>query len=402
MLQASSWSGPGVGSFTHEDPFKPVLDEKVRITHEHLRHLSDGEDPSYWACGEKVLAVETPEGRKVFTGKTHLPTPTKAVWYNNANFLNQAKWIYNIIVNVLPKMDLIVDQQIEWTGSAEYTDVVLPVNSWVEFQDYELGASCSNPFLQVWKGGIKPVHDSRDDGEVFAGVAAALAKITGDQRFADYFKFITEKKASVYIQRVLDNSHHDPRRERPLPGREAGRRVRRRAGRGPVAVPHLSADPVLEQIHDSIPFYTDCGRLASYCDIPEAIEYGENLVVHREAVEATPYLPNVIVSTSPFVRPKDYGIPLDTTDADLRQVRNVKMPWSEVKKTVNPLWKQGFQFFCSTPKSRHSTHSSWSTVDWHWIWSDNFGDPYRADKRAPGVGRPSDPDEPASRRSTSA
>ena len=46
------------------------------------------------------------------------------------------------------------------------------------------------------------------------------------------------------------------------------------------------------------------------------------------------------------------------------------------------------QFFCSTPKSRHSTHSSWSTVDWHWIWSSNFGDPYRRDKRAPGVGDP--------------
>ena len=102
-----------------------------------------------------------------------MPTPTKVLWYNNANFLNQAKWIYNIIVNTLPKMDLIIDQQIEWTGSAEYADVVLPVNSWVEFQDVEMGASCSNPFLQVWKGGIKPIFDSRDDGEVFAGVARA-------------------------------------------------------------------------------------------------------------------------------------------------------------------------------------------------------------------------------------
>ena len=134
-----------------------------------------------------------------------MPTPTKVLWYNNANFLNQAKWVCNIIVNTLPKMDLIIDQQIEWTGAAEYADVVLPVNSWVEFQDVEMGASCSNPFLQVWKGGIKPVYDSRDDGEVFAGVARALADRTGDQRFADYFKFITEKKARVYLQRVLDN-----------------------------------------------------------------------------------------------------------------------------------------------------------------------------------------------------
>jgi nitrate reductase / nitrite oxidoreductase, alpha subunit len=63
--------------------------------------------------------------------------------------------------------------------------------------------------------------------------------------------------------------------------------------------------PFYEQVHDSIPFYTDSGRLSAYCDLPEAIEYGENLIVHREGVEATPYLPNVIVSTSPFIRPVD-------------------------------------------------------------------------------------------------
>ncbi len=143
--------------------------------------------------------------------------------------------------------------------------------------------------------------------------------------------------------------------------------------------------PFYEQIHDSLPFYTDSGRLSSYCDLPEAIEYGENLIVHREGVEATPYLPNVIVSTSPYVRPVDYGISHDELDAELRQVRNVKMPWSEVKKTKNPLWENGYQFYCCTPKSRHSTHSSWSTVDWQWIFSDEFGDPHRTDKRSPGV-----------------
>ncbi|MCE9552899.1 MAG: molybdopterin-dependent oxidoreductase [Planctomycetes bacterium] len=387
LMQASPWSGPGVGSYTHEDPFHPVLDEATRITHEHLRHLSDGEDPSYWACGERTTTVDLPKGgRRNFTGKTHLPTPTKVIWYNNANFLNQSKWIYNIIVNVLPKVDMIVDQQIEWTGSAEYADVVLPVNSWVEQEDYECGGSCSNPFIQVWKGGIKPVHDSVDDAEVFAGVARALAKKTGDRRFADYFKFVTEKKAKVYLQRVFDNSTTTRGKDGPY---QVDKMIAGEYGGEPGAALMLFRTyprvPFWEQVHDSIPFYTDCGRLASYCDLPEAIEYGENLIVHREGVEATPYLPNVIVSTSPFVRPADFGIPADTADPDLRQVRNVKLPWAEVKQTVNPLWKQGYQFFCSTPKSRHSTHSSWSTVDWHWLWSDNFGDPHRTDKRAPGV-----------------
>jgi nitrate reductase alpha subunit len=388
LFQASSWTGPGVGSYTHEDPFNPVLDDNVRIEHKHLRNYTYGEDVAFWGHGERPLIVDTPkEGRKVFTGKTHMPSPTKLMWYNNANLINQAKWVYNLIVNVFPKIDMIVDQQVEWTASAEYSDVVLPANSWVEFEDLEIGGSCSNPFLQVWGGnGIKPVHDSKDDAEIFASVSRALSKVTGDRRFADYWKYITEKKAGVYIQRVLDNCTTTRSADGPY---ELDKLLKGEYGGEPGAALMLFRTyprvPFYEQINDSIPFYTDHGRLSAYCDLPEAIDYGENLMVHREGTEATPYLPNVIVSTSPYIRPNDYGVPADEMDADLRTIRNIKMPWSEVKKTVNPLWEQGFRFLCSTPKSRHTTHSSWSTVDWNWIWSTSFSDAYRKDKRAPGV-----------------
>ncbi|HJO05048.1 MAG TPA: molybdopterin-dependent oxidoreductase [Acidobacteriota bacterium] len=388
LFQASPWSGPGAGTYTHEDPFNPVLDEDTRITHEHLRNTTKGEEVSYWAYGDQPLIVNTPEeGRKLFTGRTHLPTPTKLIWYNNANFLNQAKWIYEIVQNVNPKVDMIVDQQIEWTGSAEYSDVILPANSWAEFEDLEIGGSCSNPFIQAWGGdGIDPIYDSKDDGAIFAAVADALTEQTGDQRFADYFRFVTEKKSKVYIQRVLDNCSTTRGEDGPY---SIDRMMEGEYGGEPGAALFLFRTyprvPFWEQIHDSVPVYTDCGRFASYCDLPEAIDYGENLIVHREAVEATPYLPNVIVSTSPFIRPRDYGIPLSAVGADERTVRNVKMAWDRVKETVNPLWERGYQFYCSTPKSRHTTHSSWSVVDWHWIWSTNFGDPLRVDKRAPGV-----------------
>jgi nitrate reductase alpha subunit len=56
-----------------------------------------------------------------------------------------------------------------------------------------------------------------------------------------------------------------------------------------------------------------------------------------------------------------------------------------VKETMNPLWKNGYRFLCSTPKSRHTVHSQWAVNDWNWLWSQNFGDPYRMDKRQPGV-----------------
>lgn len=390
MFQGAPWAGPGVAVFKDENPFSPLLDEKATPRKEQLSHSALGEEPSYWAHGEKILRVKTPEGEKVLTGVTHLPCPTKAMWYNNANFINQAKWVYEIIHNVLPRCDMVVDQQVEWTGSAEYADIVLPANSWVEFQDLEVGGSCSNPFIQAWggaSGSIKPVHDSKDDAMIFALVAKSLAALTGDRRFTDYWKFVLEGKSKVYIQRVFNSCVTTRGTDGPY---DVDRLMRGEYGGEPGVAMFLTRTypriPFYEQIHDSIPFSTDCGRIAAYCDLPEAIAAGENLIVHREGVEATPYLPNVIVSSSPYIRPKDYGIGRDEMDADLRSVRNIKMPWAEVKATVNPLWGQGFRYFCSTPKSRHTTHSSWSTVDWHWIWSSNFSDTQRRDKRMPGVG----------------
>jgi nitrate reductase alpha subunit len=387
LFQAAPWAGPGVGVYRLENPFQPILEENATLGKQNLHHYASGEEPSYWAHGERILRVDTPEGEKIFTGTTHLPTPTKIMWYNNANFINQAKWVYEIIVNVLPKVDMIIDQQIEWTGSAEYADVILPVNSWVEFQDWEVGGSCSNPFIQGWGGdGIKPVYDSKDDAMVFALLGKALTKRTGDRRFTDYWKFILEGRAREYIQRVFNACATTRGKDGPY---NVEKMWAGHYGGQPGAALFLFRTyprvPFWEQVHDSIPFYTDCGRLAAYCDLPEAIDAGENLLVHREAVEATPYLPNVIVSSSPYIRPKDYGIPPDELDADLRSVRNIKMPWTQVRQTVNPLWAQGFHYFCSTPKSRHSVHSSWTTVDWHWIWSCNHSDTRRCDKRLPGV-----------------
>ncbi|MFB6347380.1 MAG: molybdopterin-dependent oxidoreductase, partial [bacterium] len=393
IMQGSPWSGKGAGCYVVEDPFNQQLDPDGKVTDDHVRKTMKGEEVSYWGSGDRPLEVDTPEGEKMFTGETHMPCPTKLMWYNNANLINQAKWSYHLIENVNPKVDMIVDQQIEWTGSAEYADFVLPVNSWVEFENLEMGASCSNPFFQFWGGddyeeinGIEPLFNSVDDAAVFAKVSEKLSEITGDQRFKDHWKFVNEGNTEVYIDRMLRQSCTASNKKgeaytcEDVMNGEYGH---------PGSVMRLDRTtprvPFHEQIHDSVPFYTDTGRLNSYCDIPEAIEYGENFIVHREGPEATPYLPNVIVSSNPYVQPEDYGIPEYAMDADLRQVRNIKKPWDEVKETTNPLWEEGFQLFCSTPKSRHSVHSSWSVVDWNWIWSDNFGDPYREDERLPGV-----------------
>ncbi len=384
LFQAAPGVGPGFKGWVAEDPFHPNLDPQAKAADLKIKAYAHDEEVAYWGHGDTCQVVTTPKrGRKVFTGVTHMPTPTKVMWFTNVNLINNAKWAYHLIKNTNPKIDLIVTQDVEMTASCEYADVILPANTWMESQSLEITASCSNPFLQIWgREGIRPLYETRDDLHIMAGVAKKLAEITGDERFRDYWKFALEKREEVYIDRLLDGST-------TTKGYTTKEILAGKYGEPGVAMMLFRTYPRVpfyEQVHDSIPFYTDTGRLNAYCDIPEAIEYGENFIVHREGPEATPFLPNVIVSTNPYIRPDDYGISLREMDPEKRAVRNVKLSWKQVKTTKNPLWEQGYRFYLLTPKTRHRVHSQWSACDWNLIWDSNFGDPQRKDKRTPGVG----------------
>ncbi len=386
LFQGSAVTGPGFKGWVAEDPFELNLDEKAPGKSVHAHAYTKDEEPAYWNHGDRPLIVETPgAGRKVFTGKTHMPTPTKALQFTNVNLFNNAKHAYDMFKNVNPNIEMIIAQDIVMTSSVQYADFGLPANSWVEFEDLEVTASCSNPFLQIWKGGIKPVFDSRDDLWILANIAKAVGEELGGewkQKFYNCFKFEHEKKRSIYLQRLLDTSTTTIgyKLEDIMAGKYGP------PGAALMLFRTYPRIPFWEQVQNDEPFYTDTGRLHAYADIPEAIEYGENFIVHREGTEATPYLPNVIVSSNPYIRPNDYGISVDAEHWDDRTVRNIRMPWIEVKRTKNFLWEKGFKFYALTPKTRHRVHSSWSNVDWHNIYDSSFGDPHRMDKRSPYVG----------------
>src|SRR5690606_33177088 len=154
------------------------------------------EEPAYWNHGDRPLIVDTPKsGRRVFTGVTHMPTPTKSLWFTNVNLINNAKHHYELIRNVNPKIDLIVTTDIEMTSSVEYADIAFPATSWMESGTHEITASCSNPFLQMWgrhPDGIEPLYEAKDDAHILADQAQALSDELGDERFADYWRFIRE------------------------------------------------------------------------------------------------------------------------------------------------------------------------------------------------------------------
>jgi nitrate reductase alpha subunit len=166
-----------------------------------------GEEPGYWNHGDNALIVNTPKyGRKVFTGKTHMPSPSKVRWVVNVNILNNAKHHYDMVKNVDPNIEMLITQDIEMTSDVNHADVAFAVNSWMEFTYPEMTATVSNPWVQIWKGGIRPLYDTRNDLDSFAGVAAKLKEMTGEQRMADTYKFVYHNRVDIYVQRILDAS----------------------------------------------------------------------------------------------------------------------------------------------------------------------------------------------------
>jgi nitrate reductase alpha subunit len=167
----------GLPAFNTEDPFNMNLDPQA-----------DGQDiqvHKYYKPENVAWNYGRPHGGRPDVHQHALHAHQGAV-DANVNLLNNASgpttW-----PATWTKTEMIVVNEMEWTGSCEFADVVLPVQCWVELQVPEMTASCSNPFLQAWGDGrgIKPLFDNRSDAEIMALVAEQLSKITGDQRYRD-------------------------------------------------------------------------------------------------------------------------------------------------------------------------------------------------------------------------
>ncbi|MBI5725155.1 MAG: molybdopterin-dependent oxidoreductase [Planctomycetes bacterium] len=370
----------GVTQFINEDVFDLELDPARQS---RMRKYYKAESAHYYNYGDRPLRV----GNKNFTGKGHMPTPTKFMWFCNANsILGNAKWHHDVVVNTLPKIECVVANDWWWTASCEYADVVFAIDSWAEMPYPDMTASVTNPFLQIFpKTRIPRLHDTRGDMDVYQLVSAEMAKITGDGRFNDCWKFVKDDRVEAYIQRILDASNA-----------ARGYEVRKLIADAENGIPALLMTRTYpkmigwEQSRESKPWYTKSGRLEFYRAEPEFIEYGENLPVYREPVDGTHHEPNVIVGAAHpafrFAGPEQYGLKADDLSTEARQVRNVLRSPEEVVRSRHPLAIDGYKHIYITPKYRHSVHSMPSDIDIIASWFGPFGDMHRRDRRMPWVG----------------
>ena len=369
----------GIPTFALEDPFALQLDPDAKANVKKYIHY---ESLHYYNYGDRPLR----RGNTLFTGKGHLPTPSKAMWLNNSNsVIGNVKWHYDVVVNTLPKMEYIAYSDWWWTGSCEYSDVVFACDSWAEFRHIDMTASCTNPFVQIYpKSPLQRVFDTRSDIEICAGFAKAFGKIYQDQRFADMFRFVDEDRVEAYLQRIIDAS--------PATKGYKIAELHKSCAEGVPALMNNRTYPrasSFEQQKGEQPWHTKSGRLEFYRPEPEFIDSGENLVVYREPIDSTHFEPNVIVAKAhPALRPKqpeDYGLKRDDLSTETRQVRHVMKTVDELLGSKHPLKKKGFSHVYHTPKYRHGAHTTPVDTDFTGVLFGPFGDVYRHDRRMPSV-----------------
>lgn len=369
----------GIGQWIGEDMFDLEKDPDIPA---RVKSRYKMESAHYYNYGDRPLRL----GNKMFTGNSHMPTPTKMMWTANSNsILGNSKWFYDVVMNTLPKIDMIVTQEWWWTATCEYSDIIFGVDSWAEAKYPDLSAAVTNPFVHpITPTPMPKIHDTYADVEIYAGVAKALGEILGDNRFRDAWKFVHEKTAENYLQRIIDAS-----------STMKGYRIEKLMEDGKKGIPAILMTRTYpkymgyEQTVEGKPWYTKSGRLEFYRDEPEFIEHGENLPVHREPVDGTVFEPNVIVAgSSELIRPRspeDYGLSRDDRSTESNQVRNVIMTPQELLKSKHPNFRDGYQFIYITPKTRHASHTTPIDTDYMAMWSGPFTDIYRTDKRMPFV-----------------
>ncbi|MFQ5683687.1 MAG: molybdopterin-dependent oxidoreductase, partial [Candidatus Binatia bacterium] len=153
------------------------------------------EDPQNSGRIKRKARFESPAG---FISGTEA-RKTRVRWHSRHDFLTRTGSLYEILKKYDPEVEMIIAQATEFDLTCEYADVVLPVHTWAEAPLRDLAVVGSDA-IDLAQGGIKPLHDSKMDIEIAAGVARKMAELSKKPGYAAYWK----SSAEDFIQKVLD------------------------------------------------------------------------------------------------------------------------------------------------------------------------------------------------------
>lgn len=180
------------------------------------------------------------------------PFPVKGVFCAGHNFVNQMPNLNKTVRETLPNLELLVVADMFMTMTAQYAEYVLPVSTFLENTDIHI-AMYQNTYLHLQQKIIEPLHESRSDFQIAAGLGRHLG-------FAGYFS----KTEEEYIEELLDSKH---------PSMEG------------VSLERLKEGPILAKGQPRPPaLRTPTGRVEFYVEALK--DFKQELPVYMEPIES--------------------------------------------------------------------------------------------------------------------
>ncbi len=101
------------------------------------------------------------------------------------------------------KPDTIIINEIYWTSTAKFADIVLPVTTTFERNDIEVLSEYTNQYIVAMKKTVEPLYEAKSDYDIFAGISRKLGfekKFTEGKSEMDWIKqfySVAQKQAKI-------------------------------------------------------------------------------------------------------------------------------------------------------------------------------------------------------------
>lgn len=170
MLGQIGLPGGGFGLSYHNGAGSPSADAAV------MSGMTEGgQSEISIPVSRFVDAILNPGTEYQFNGATGTYPEFKLVYWVGGNpFAHHTE--RNRMVEAWKKLDTFIVQDFQWTASARFADIVMPATSSYERNDIESMGLFSNNAIIAMKKVIEPVFESRNDYDIFAGIAEKLGK----------------------------------------------------------------------------------------------------------------------------------------------------------------------------------------------------------------------------------
>lgn len=112
--------------------------------------------------------------------------PPRALFQIGGNIFRRGRATNLLLENLLPKLKLLVTVDWRMSGTALYSDYVLPTCSWYERTSTSLLGSTHSPFMQVNDKATEPLYESLGDWAIFVRLARSLAERAAARNLPTY------------------------------------------------------------------------------------------------------------------------------------------------------------------------------------------------------------------------